>query len=157
MWTATTLVTRIIHERKIFHSPPSPLPSSSLLFTCSHIISKCHFRTHFSLLTSLHLSDLQCLQCELDSSESVGETDVRQEEKRDMRPVSKKRTSYPYPSHVYELAELKPASRWITRLQTHSNQEAEVGAGAALETVVEYARRSKLKKYMKQSTASQSR
>ena len=81
------------------------------------------------------------------SSESVGETDVREGlEKRYMRPVRKRRTSYPYPRDVYEVPELKHTSRWMRRLQTYANGEGAVeGAAVALETVVEYCRRSKLK------------
>ena len=48
-----------------------------------------------------------------------------------------------------EVLVLKQASRWMRRLQTHVNSRAPVeveGAGAALETVVEYTR-NKLKQY----------
>ena len=81
---------------------------------------------------------------ELGSSDSIGETDVREGlENRDMRPVRKRRTSYPYPRDVYEVLVLKQASRWMRRFQTHANSKPPVeveGAGGALETVVEYTR-----------------
>ena len=89
-------------EFYVHHPPLSTVHHCCSPDPTSGFISKCHFiiDRSSSLLTYIYLH-LRSAMLELGSSDSVGETDVREGlQNRDMRPVRKRRTSYPYPRDV---------------------------------------------------------